>query len=69
MIAILIALDCSGRGRGYQPHRGRDPEALRSTRNILRTLREGIPAEDHRHMSTVSKRSTRCSSGIVVEAQ
>lgn len=32
-------------------HLGRDQEAVRSTRDILRTLRQGIPAEDHRHFT------------------
>lgn len=34
-----------------QAHRGRDPQALRSTRNILSSLREGLPREDHRHFT------------------
>lgn len=34
-----------------QAHRGHDPQALRSTRNILNTLREGLPREDHRHFT------------------
>lgn len=34
-----------------QAHRGLDPQALRSTRNILNTLREGLPREDHRHFT------------------
>jgi hypothetical protein len=34
-----------------QSHRGRDREALLSTRSILRALRAGMPQEDHRHFT------------------
>jgi hypothetical protein len=34
-----------------QSHRGRDLESAQSTYEILRTLRGGIPAEDHRHFT------------------
>ena len=32
-------------------HLGRDDEAMRSTYDVLRTLRNGIPGEDHRHLT------------------
>ncbi len=34
-----------------QSHRGRDSQAAQSTYDILRTLRAGIPQEDHRHFT------------------
>ncbi len=34
-----------------QSHRGRDNDARRSTYEILRSLRAGIPVEDHRHFT------------------
>jgi len=34
-----------------QSHRGRDTQAAQSTYGILRSLRAGIPAEDHRHFT------------------
>lgn len=34
-----------------QSHRGRDTQALTSTYDILRSLRAGLPQEDHRHFT------------------
>lgn len=34
-----------------QSHRGRDTQALSSTYDILRSLRAGLPQEDHRHFT------------------